>query len=78
MIEKDGQENIQEYINNHKNLYKMIMQNVEKSIIFKEVIIILIYYLVSNHSSELLERWDYDEEVLKAIYTDLGKSYDNY
>ena len=56
----------------------MIMQNVEKSIIFKEVIIILIYYLVSNHSSELLERWDYDEEVLKAIYTDLGKSYDNY
>lgn len=78
LIEKDGQENIQEYINNHKNLYKMIMQNVEKSIIFKEVIIILIYYLVSNHSSELLERWDYDEEVLKAIYTDLGKSYDNY
>lgn len=78
LIEKDWKENIQEYINVHKNLYKMIIQNVEKSIIFKEVIIILIYYLVSNHSSELFERWDYDEEVLKAIYTDLGKSYDNY
>ena len=34
LIEKDWQENIQEYINVHKNLYNMIIQNVEKSIIF--------------------------------------------
>ena len=57
----------------------MISRNVQDySIIFDEIIIVLLYYLVSNHSSVLNERWDYDDEIIKVIYSDLGIAYDNY
>lgn len=79
LVEQDGVEKIKKYIDEHKCLLEMISRNVQDySIIFDEIIIVLLYYLVSNHSSVLNERWDYDDEIIKVIYSDLGIAYDNY
>lgn len=57
-----------------------IIQGIElkaEDIIFKQPIIVLVYYLAKNYGSELKEIWDSSDSILEMIYCDLGISFDN-
>lgn len=57
-----------------------IIQGIEskaEDIIFKQPIIVLIYYLAKNYGNELEEIWDSSDSILETIYCDLGISFDS-
>lgn len=57
-----------------------IIQNIAskaEDIIFKQPVIILVYYLAKNYGNELKEIWDSSESILESIYCDLGISFDS-
>lgn len=48
-----------------------------EDIIFKQPVIVLVYYLAKNYGSELKEIWDSSDSILEMIYCDLGISFDS-
>lgn len=49
----------------------------EEDIIFKQPVIVLVYYLAKNYGSELKEVWDSSDSILETIYCDLGIAFDS-
>ena len=46
-------------------------------ILFRQPVILVIYYLVKYHRNELLEIWDQPGQQLELIYSDLGISFED-
>ncbi len=46
-------------------------------IIFRQPVVLVLYYLVRYHRNELIEIWQQPKEQLELIYSDLGIAYDD-
>lgn len=71
MIEKYsvGKIEIDQFINNY------YIDNIEKrqnKIVYQQPMIIMIYYLARNYEAELQEKWNFTQEMLVMIFSDLG------
>lgn len=56
-----------------------ILKDIERqneNLLFKQPVILLLYYLVENYIHELDDIWDFPEDMLTPIKCDLGKSFD--
>lgn len=65
---------IKEFFNNKNYLYECIRQNINKSLLFQQPIIILIYYLASTQKYKLIKIWPLTVYELDPIFADLGIS----
>lgn len=81
-------DNISVLIHKHKidifNIKKFIEKYIIDSIaekqdliIFRQPVVLVLYYLVKYHRYELIEIWQQPKEQLELIYSDLGISYDD-
>ena len=71
-------DNISILIKKYKITGKQVIKFIEDNnfILFKQPVILLLYYLVENYIHELDDIWDFPEDMLTPIKCDLGKSFD--
>ncbi len=66
---------IEEYINEQSFILELIKEK-QDNILFKQPIVLVLYYLVENHRHELISIWNFPDEFLDPIEADLGISMD--
>lgn len=57
-------------------LFDKITEKQDISILYRQPIVFLLYYLIKNNTNEMLEKWPLDENLLNPLFTDLGISFD--
>lgn len=84
-LNKDIYENVKPILDNHaidgdviiKFIPQYVIDNIserQKILLFKQPIVLVLYYLIQKHSREFREMWNFPFEMLDMIYWDLGIS----
>lgn len=59
----------------HENVYiKNFIEEKQDKTLFRQPIVVVLYYLLDKHGYEFEEIWDFQEDILDSIKTDLGIS----
>ncbi len=62
------------FIENKQIIKQIITRNYEKNLLYKQPIILLLYYLISTRRNKTLDLWPLTIEEITPLYTDLGFS----
>ena len=80
-IYKNIENMIKEYIEDISEVKMFIDDDIKENIVekktralFRQPMVLLLYYLISEHRTEILQIWDGTVDVLEPIYSDLGYS----
>jgi len=65
---------IENFVDSHDYILQKI-NNRQDKILFKQPMVLFIYYLAEKYGRELLEKWYLLENELDMIYSDLGVTY---
>lgn len=70
-------EDIISFVEEYSYIVEKVREKQNDNILFRQPVIIMLYYLAYNYDKELTKLWGevYDEEDLWPIFTDLGSSY---
>lgn len=72
-------EELKEFISKYnKMLAKQITIKYDKMLLFRQPIVLLIYYLVFAHPHKTKDDWPFTDDLLRPIYISLGKRYDDF
>ena len=66
---------IETYLSDKGFIIDAIKEKQDK-ILFRQPIVIVLYYLIDKHGYELSSIWDFQEDILDQIKTDLGIAMD--
>lgn len=66
--------NLKEFVCNNKFLENKIKAKYDYNLLYRQPIILLLYYLVSKRSNTAKKLWPLTEDKLQPLYTDLGIS----
>ncbi|HHD2586600.1 hypothetical protein [Clostridium perfringens] len=71
-------DDFKEFINSEdfNGVIYSIKKNYNENLIFRQPIIILLFYLVENYEIKTRKNWPFTEDKLEPIYIGLGKSFD--
>lgn len=70
-----GKIDLTEWVKKEEDILKYIEKR-KKNSLYKQPMIILLYFLLSQHRKELINTWEYTEDMLEPIADDLGISLD--
>lgn len=76
LIETTEFESILEYLDDNPIVYELISQNYEKYLIFRQPVILILFYLVDKRQSTLLSKWEITPDYIRVISALLGISLD--
>lgn len=68
-------EEIFRYMTNNEYIIDLIKQK-RDSLLFNQPVVLVLYYLMQTHQYELCDAWQYPEDMLDSIKSDLGLSID--
>ncbi|GAA0861683.1 RelA/SpoT domain-containing protein [Paraclostridium tenue] len=77
-LDKNIYEKIKTFIDSKKSIKKKILQNQEIKLIYKQPVILLVYYLIKYNRKAVYRDWPLTEDCLIPLYNDLGISIENY
>lgn len=70
-----SENDVKKFIDAKGNTILTKIGNRQDKILFKQPMVLLIYYLAKEHGRELLEKWYLPENELDMVYSDLGDTY---
>ena len=70
--------NIEGYITEKRYLCDKITEKNDISIIYRQHIVFLLYYLISNYRTEFMDKWPLSDEVIWPLFVDLGISFEDW
>lgn len=69
--------NIQEFIHERNWIISKIGRNYDNYFLYRQPVVLLIFYLAYYKSYVTKERWPYTDENIRQIFSDCGLSFDN-
>lgn len=78
LLDKDIYEKIETFIESKKSIKSKILENQEIKLIYKQPVILLVYYLIKYNKKAVYKNWPLTDDDLSPLYTDLGMSIENY
>ncbi|UZW13175.1 hypothetical protein OSC52_15160 [Clostridium pasteurianum] len=68
-----------DFINQYKPVISSCIESkYDKSLLYRQSIILIIYFFAYNNSRITKNQWPFTEDLLRPIYTSLGIRFDNY
>lgn len=64
----------QYFLREEKNLADIIRRNYEKNLLYRQPIILLVYYLIAKKKNRLKRIWPYTPDELSPFFVDIGVS----
>lgn len=78
IIQKIDKDNFMEFIkHNQPIIVDQVTKKYKSELLFRQPIILLIYYLIEKYPSKLKANWPLTEDLIKPIYAKLGTSFNN-
>lgn len=73
LVEKiDIENDLSKFIEDSSNIKKSITDECDKDVLFKQPVVLLLYYFLKNNKNELLDKWDSEPKFLRPISNYLG------
>ncbi len=66
---------IRRFVKTHEQIERIISSKQEDKLIYKQPVILLIYFLIKTRSRKLRQCWPLTFDELKPLYTDMGKRF---
>jgi putative GTP pyrophosphokinase len=77
VIEEIMPQTIQQFIERNTFLKERIRERQQDFLIYRQPIILLMYYLLANEKSRFRQLWPFSDNELQPIFTDLGIAFDS-
>lgn len=68
-------EEIEAFISKNDFLTENIALRYDENLLYRQPVILLIYYLISKKPSQVVKHWPLTQSVLHPLYSDLGRSF---
>lgn len=65
-------EDVERYIKDKQYLCNKIQEKKQLFIVYRQYIVFLLYYFISNYRMQFLDKWPLPEELIIPLFTDLG------
>lgn len=76
LTEDVSNEDINDFLDEKSFIKDKIRSNYNLNLLYKQPIVLMIYYLISNKRFKLRQLWPLTDEELRPFYTDLGITLD--
>ena len=65
---------IKQFIEKYPDIPKSIKERWPYNLLYRQPIVLILFYLVENHRNVLRRKWPYTEDMIQPIFDDLGIS----
>jgi putative GTP pyrophosphokinase len=67
-------DNIKTFIGQHPKIKELILNKYDQNLIYRQPIILLLYYMITNQRHNVIRHWPLTEDELNPLFIDLGFS----